>query len=99
TRISKTATCDQGIACQSITLGAAERGIGACIICSVDRARLAEILSLEPHYEILLVVSLGKPKEQVKLETVGSDGNIRYWRDEDGLHHVPKRPLDEIVID
>lgn len=98
TGISRNAGCDHGIACQNITLGAAERGIGACLIGSVDRMQLSGVLSLPHKYEILLVIALGKPKEQVVLETVGPDGSIRYWRDEDGTHHVPKRPLDEIII-
>jgi hypothetical protein len=35
----------------------------------------------------------------VTLETVGPDGSIEYWRDADGVHHVPKRPLDELILD
>lgn len=48
---------------------------------------------------ILLVVALGKPKETVKLETVGPDGDTKYWRDENGVHHVPKRLLEDVIVE
>jgi hypothetical protein len=59
---------------------------------------LAEALHIPPRYEILLALALGKPKETVILEPLGPDGNIKYWRDTEGRHHVPKRTLDEIII-
>jgi len=90
--------CDHGIAAQSILLGATEKGLGGCMIGSVRRPELARLLSIPERYEILLVIALGVPKEQVVLETVGADGDIKYWRDAQGVHHVPKRPLSEIVI-
>jgi nitroreductase len=90
--------CDHGIASQSILLGATERGLGGCTIGSVRRPELVRALGISEQYEVLLVLALGKPKEQVVLETVGEDGDIRYWRDAQGVHHVPKRPLDEIIV-
>ncbi|MGD9109471.1 MAG: nitroreductase family protein [Phycisphaerales bacterium] len=96
TGISKSFGCDHGIAAQSILLGAAERGLGGCMIGTVKK-ELAEKLSIPQQYQILLVIALGKPKEQVVIET-SKDGDIKYWRDSGGVHHVPKRPLDEIII-
>jgi nitroreductase len=90
--------CDHGIAAQSILLGATEKGLGGCMIGSIERQRLSEVLEIPPHNEILLVIALGKPKEMVVIETVGPDGDIKYWRDEQGRHHVPKRSLAEIII-
>ncbi len=90
--------CDHGIAAQSITLGATEKGYAACIISAVKRPELKEVLQLEEHLEILLVIALGRPAESIVLEEVGPDGDIRYWRDASGVHHVPKRPLNEIVV-
>lgn len=98
TEISASFTCDHGIVSQSMLLGATEKGLGGCIIGSIDREGLRAALDIPSRYEILLVVALGKPKETVKLETVGPDGDIRYWRDEDGVHHVPKRPLEELIL-
>lgn len=97
-RISKNVDCDHGIASQSILLGAVERGLGGCIIGSVEREGLRAKLQIAPEYNILLVIALGKPAEKVLLEEVASDGSIEYWRDDQGVHHVPKRKLDEVVV-
>jgi len=98
TEISKSAGCDHGIAAQSIFLGAREKGLGGCMHGAVQREELSRVLNIPPRYEILLVLSLGKPKEQVVLETVGPDGKTGYWRDSESVHHVPKRKLDDIII-
>ena len=90
--------CDHGIACQSILLGAAERGLGGCIVGSIKRDELRSLLNIPGHLEILLAIALGKPKEIVVLEPLGPGGDIRYWRDADGVHHVPKRSLGDLVV-
>ncbi|MFZ0034465.1 MAG: nitroreductase family protein [Sedimentisphaerales bacterium] len=97
-RLNKSFGCDHGIAAQSILLGATEKGLGGCIIGSVQRRRLRKALDISPCYEILLVLALGKPKETVVIETVSLGGDIKYWRDSGGMHHVPKRPLDDVII-
>jgi len=98
TRVSKSAGCDHGIACQSILLGAAEKGLGGCMIATIKKKELREILEISEDFEILLVVALGKPKETVVIEEVGPDGDIKYWRDSEQVHHVPKRKLDDIIV-
>ena len=96
--ISQTFGVDHGIAAQSITLGATEKGLGACILANVRKNVLRKSLDIHERYEILLVIALGKPGEQVVLETVGDDGDTAYWHDENDVHHVPKRKLDDIII-
>ena len=98
TEISRSVGCDHGIAAQSILLGATERGLGGCMIGSVQRKKLREALEIPPCYEIRLILALGKPKETVAIEAAGPEGDIRYWRDEAGVHHVPKRSLDQIIL-
>ncbi|MBW1777321.1 MAG: nitroreductase family protein [Deltaproteobacteria bacterium] len=90
--------CDHGIAAQSILLGAREAGLAGCMIASINREKLREVFDISEDLKILLVIALGKPKEQVVIEEVGSDGSIRYWRDEQGVHHVPKRTLADIIV-
>jgi len=98
TEITRSFGCDHGIVAQSILLGAAEKGLGGCIIGTVKREELRRALALPARYEILLVLALGKPKETVVIEPVGTSGDIKYWRDNQGVHHVPKRSLDSIII-
>lgn len=91
--------CDEGIACQSILLSAVEAGFGGCIIKSVDSVQLRENLQIPERFEILSVIALGRPKETVVLEEVGKSGDIKYFRDADGVHHVPKRRLQDLIVD
>ncbi len=88
---------DVGIAAQTIMLSAAERGLGGCIIGSAVPETVSEILSLPSHLVPVLILGLGIPNETVVL-TEAVSGNVRYYRDEENIHYVPKRPLDEIII-
>ncbi len=98
TQIAENFWCDHGIAAQSILLGAAEMGLGGCILGAIDKKKLMEIIGVSNTLEILLVLAIGKPGEEVVIETVGSDGDIKYWRDDNGVHHVPKRKIEDIVV-
>jgi hypothetical protein len=68
------------------------------MIATVKRQELSQALRIAPRYEILLVIALGKPKETVVIDTVEVGGDTKYWRDSQGVHHVPKRKLDDIII-
>lgn len=98
TTIHKDFFCDHGIACQSILLGAVEKSLGGCILASINRDGLRKDLAIEDKFQILLVVALGKPQETVKVEYIEPGGDIKYWRDENDVHHVPKRSLGEIIV-
>ncbi|BBB89703.1 MAG TPA: nitroreductase family protein [Methylomusa anaerophila] len=90
---------DAGIAAQTILLGATEIGLGGCMIGNIQHAKLQAVLNLADNFEILLVIALGKPKETVVIEKIEADDDIRYWRDEHQVHHVPKRQLKDIIIE
>ena len=98
TEIKQNFGVDHGIAAQTIMLGAAEQGLGGCMIASVRRESLRKVLDIPERYEILLVLALGKPAETVVTEPLGADGSTTYYRDEDDVHHVPKRGLDELIL-
>lgn len=97
TSIAQNILCDDGITAQSMLLQAVELGYGGCIIAAVKRDELHRILCLPQHLKILNVIALGRPKEQVEIEEM-KDGQYKYWRTPDGVHHVPKRSLTEIAI-
>ncbi|MGM0431511.1 MAG: nitroreductase family protein [Spirochaetota bacterium] len=99
TAISKKAGFDTGIAAATIQFGAAELGYGCCMLASCDRKALCSSLGIASRYEVQLVLALGTPAEQVVLETTeGAEGSVTYFRTADGVHHVPKRRLSDILV-
>src|SRR5512133_387027 len=99
TQISSNYYWDHGIAVQSILLGAVEKGLGGCIIATVKKDKLREALNIPEGLEIIQVIALGKPVEKVVIEPLGEKGDVKYWRDEQQVHHVPKRSLEDLVLD
>ncbi len=97
-QVTQTMNVDHGIAAQSILLGAVEMGLGGCMLGNIKKDMLRKALNVPEQCEIMLVVALGKPIEKVVLEMVGPDGDTAYWNDENNVHHVPKRKLDDIII-
>ncbi len=95
--ISANYFCDDGIATQSILLGATEKELGGCIVGSLNRLQLHRELKLADNLKIVHVIALGTPKEVVEIEQM-KEGNIKYWRDIKKVHHVPKRKLEDIII-
>lgn len=89
---------DAGIAAQTIMLAARSEGLGGCIVKSF-RPSLADDLGISRQgYEILVLLAIGVPAERVVLEGVDPDHGTHYWRDEKGVHHVPKLPLKDLLI-
>lgn len=97
-KISDKFWCDHGIAAQTILLGARTMGLAGCMFGSINIPKLKKILEIKEHLEIKLVVALGKPAETIQIDELNEDKDIRYWRDEKGVHHVPKRKLSDIII-
>ena len=93
------ACCDLGIATQNLLLGAAEQGVFGCRIGAFAHGVVHRLLQLEDRFKVLLLVALGYPAETVVLEELGPQGDIRYWRDAQGGHHVPKRSLPQILME
>jgi nitroreductase len=97
--ITKEAGCDAGIAAQTIMLGAVGKGLGGCMIASIQQKKLRSALAIPKPLQIRLVLALGKPAEAVVVEDSESGGDIRYWRDEKEVHHVPKRKREELIVE
>jgi nitroreductase len=88
---------DHGIAAQTIMLGATEAGLGGCIIGSIKREEMINEFSIPDNLEILLILALGKPVDNVIVDEI-KDNDVKYWRDNNKNHHVPKRSLKELII-
>ncbi len=88
---------DVGAAAMTICLGACALGLGACWLRSADRKMIGELIKLPEGVAVDSVIALGYPASAPVLETMAADDGFKYWRDENGVHHVPKRPLNKVV--
>jgi nitroreductase len=89
---------DVGIVAQTMMLGATEKGLGGCMIGNINRPLLYENFGIDKErYSIELCLALGKPKEKVRIVDVDETGSVNYYRDENGVHYVPKRKLEDII--
>lgn len=89
---------DVGIAAQTILLRAVEMGLGGCMIGNFNAGEVKERLKLADYLAPLLIVAVGKPAEQVVLTEAAEGESIAYYRDENDVHYVPKRRLEDIVL-
>lgn len=96
--LGKSMEIDQGIAAQSIFLGATEMGLGGCYIGSMKKDNLRKALNIDDNYDIALVIALGYTKEEVVIENINEERDVKYWRDEKQVHHVPKRSLEQLIV-
>ncbi len=87
-----------GYVAQSILLGAVDMGLGGCTIAAFKRQELNKAVTLPKEFEIMLILALGKPKENIIIKDVEQNGDIKYYRDENGNHYVPKRKLDDLIV-
>lgn len=92
---SYTPQADFGAAIENMLLAATDKGIGSCWIGSVQREKLAEILNIPQDFSIEYVVAFGYPAETAIAEP--ETGSLKYWRDSKGIHHVPKRKLEDVL--
>ena len=95
--ITESFSFDPGIAAQSIMLGATEAGLGGCMIASIKRYALRNELKIPEKFDIVLILALGKPVEIILIDEI-KDNDVKYWRDDQQNHHVPKRQLDELIL-
>lgn len=89
---------DAGIAAQTIMLGAAEKGLGGLMIGSFEPDPIRAMTGLPENLKILLTLAVGKPVESSVLEELAPGESPRTVRDENGVTHVKKRPLDELIV-
>lgn len=100
TSIQPTCLCDDGIQLEAITLGARALGIASCIIKAFNISHVNKILDLPDHTTPRYILALGYPAEKIHIEEMDGTktADYKYYRDSEGVHHVPKRPLRELII-
>lgn len=96
---SPTFDIDLGLACQSILLKSIEEGLGGCMIGAFNRKNISQDLNLPQNYNIELILALSKPNQNVVIEDIKEGDDIKYWKDEDNTHHVPKIVLDDLIVE
>ena len=89
---------DIGIVAQTMLLAAVEMGLGGCMIGNYDAGKVKAALNLAENLAPVLIVAIGKPDETIVLTDVGPNGETTYYRDENDVHYVPKRSLDDLII-
>ncbi len=101
TRYGENCLCDDGLQLQAITLGACALGIGGCIIKAFNQPKVKNLLGLDDHLVPRYVLALGYPAETIEIEDMSGlpDADCKYYRTPDGVHHVPKRPLSELIVE
>lgn len=92
------ANTDIGIVAQTMLLSAVEKGLGGCMIGNYEKAKATEALGLPEHLVPQLIIAIGKPAEEIKLVDVDETGSTKYYRDENDVHYVPKRKLEDVII-
>ncbi len=98
TSIKQSFDLDVGIAAQTIMLAANADGFGGVMMGAIKREALHADLQIPSRFEIVLLLALGKPAEVVLVEDISEEHGIRYYRDAEDVHHVPKRPLSELIM-
>lgn len=89
---------DVGIVAQTMLLAAVEQGLGGIMIGNFSPERIAKALELPEHIVPMLIIALGKPDEQIVLTEIEDGESIQYYRDEQDIHYVPKRKLEDIIL-
>lgn len=89
---------DVGIVSQTILLAAVEKGFGGIMIRNFVAEDLAHDLGLPDRYVPMMILAIGVPDEQIVLEEIEEGQSTAYYRDENQVHHVPKRKLDDILL-
>lgn len=89
---------DIGIVAQTILLAATEEDLGGCMIGNFSPDEVKEKLNLAENIKPMLIVALGKPNEKIIITEIENGESIKYYRDENDVHYVPKRKLEDIII-
>jgi len=86
---------DVGFATENIVLAAEAEGVGACVLCNINREMIQNIFRIPNTILVDSVIALGYKDEKSVVEEMTD--SVKYWRDGHDVLHVPKRTLDDIM--
>lgn len=89
---------DVGIVAQTMLLASAEMGLNGCMIGSFAAGELREKLGLPEAIKPQLLLALGEGTDRIVMTDVGEDGSTTYYRDAEDTHYVPKRTLEQLIL-
>ena len=89
---------DVGAVAQTMLLAATEKGLGGIMIGNFSPDRVAQAMDLPESIVPMLIVAIGRPDEKIVLTEIEEGQSIKYYRDEQDVHYVPKRKLEDILL-
>jgi nitroreductase len=98
TKYGNDCLCDDGLELQAITLGAVANCLGCCIIKAFDKQKVSEVLHIPDGLTPRYVLAVGIPAETVKIVDMENEDDFKYYRDADDSQCVPKRTLNQRLI-
>ena len=63
---------------------------------SINGRKIKSLLEIPDNYQVVQLISMGFPDEESVTEPYSD--SFKYWKDESGKMHVPKRALDDIIF-
>ncbi len=90
--------CEAGAAVTTMMLAAVEEGLGTCWLGAIDREKIKKLIGIDEHLDVAYLLAVGYPKQESRTTEI-KNGDVKYYEDENGVIHVPKRSLDEVIIE
>ncbi len=89
---------EAGAAITSMMLGAVDKGLASCWIGALSKPEILDVLDLNnKDLSLLYLLALGYPAQESQV--CDMDDSVKYFLDDSGTLNVPKRSMDEILID
>ena len=89
--------CDAGAAVTSMMLQAVDMGLASCWLGAINRDNIHDILGIGDDLKVVYLLAVGYPKQESQICNM-QNGNVKYYEDENGKIHVPKRSLEDILV-
>ncbi len=89
---------DAGAAVTNMMLRATELSLGTCWLGAIDREKISSELNLPENLRLLYLLAVGVPMQESRACDM-KNGDVKYFEDKDGVINVPKRSLEEIIVE